>query len=249
MTSGLRGWRVRVMPRCASASFTALTTAAGAPMAPPSPIPLKPPGRADGVTMWPYSNSGVSGAVGQQVVEERRGERVADVVVDELLVQHAADALHDAPGDLAFDDHRVDHDAAVLAHDVAQERDQAGVGVDLARADVRGIRERGADGREAGRDLEPGRRAVGKLARPQVGELRDLGQRSRRARRAPHRDHAMLDVEVVDRQLPSRARRSRAHGRASRARSDGRHRHRRPRCGCRRWSRRAVTLRCRRAAR
>ena len=37
------------------------------------------------------------------------GERVAVVVVDEVLEQHAADALDHAAGDLALDDHRVDH--------------------------------------------------------------------------------------------------------------------------------------------
>ena len=51
-----------------------------------------------------------------------RGERVAVVVVDEVLVEHAADPLHDAARDLPVDDHRVDDDAAVLAHDVTQDR-------------------------------------------------------------------------------------------------------------------------------
>ena len=48
-----------------------------------------------------------------------RRERVAVGVVDEVLEQHAADALHHAAGDLAFDDVRVDHVPAVLRHDVA----------------------------------------------------------------------------------------------------------------------------------
>ena len=39
-----------------------------------------------------------------------------------MLVEHAADALHGAAGDLALDDVGVDHRAAVLAHDVAEQR-------------------------------------------------------------------------------------------------------------------------------
>ena len=63
------------------------------------------------------------------------------VVVDEVLEERAADALHRAAGDLAFDDRRVDHHAAVLADDVAQQRDHAGVRIDLDRADVARVRE------------------------------------------------------------------------------------------------------------
>lgn len=40
MRAGVRGRRVRATPSGASASLTALTTAGGAPMAPPSPTPL-----------------------------------------------------------------------------------------------------------------------------------------------------------------------------------------------------------------
>ena len=45
----------------------ALITAGGEPMAPPSPIPLCPPGLVGaGVSMWPYSMSGTSAAVGSR---------------------------------------------------------------------------------------------------------------------------------------------------------------------------------------
>ena len=40
MVSGSSGWSSTVTPCCASASATALNTAAGAPIAPPSPTPL-----------------------------------------------------------------------------------------------------------------------------------------------------------------------------------------------------------------
>src|SRR5215204_4005326 len=54
---------------------------------------------------------------GEQVVHEAARQRVADLVVDEALVEHAADALYDAAGNLALDDLRVDHLPAVLADD------------------------------------------------------------------------------------------------------------------------------------
>ena len=71
--------------------------------------------------MWPYSMRRDVGRGREQVVEERRRERVAVVVVDEVLEEGAADALDGAAGDLALDDRRVDHHAAVLADDVAQQ--------------------------------------------------------------------------------------------------------------------------------
>ena len=49
------------------ASATALMTAGGDPMAPPSPMPLNPPGLVGaGVSMWPYSTIGTSAAVGSR---------------------------------------------------------------------------------------------------------------------------------------------------------------------------------------
>ena len=66
MRDGVSGRRVTVTPNGASASATALTTAGGAPMAPPSPTPLWPPGPPLGVSMCPYSIIGMSAAVGSR---------------------------------------------------------------------------------------------------------------------------------------------------------------------------------------
>ena len=63
---GVSGSRVTVTPNGASASATALTTAGGAPIAPPSPTPLYPPGPGLGVSTWPYSMTGTSAAVGSR---------------------------------------------------------------------------------------------------------------------------------------------------------------------------------------
>ena len=66
MRWGESGSRVNVTPNGASASATALTTAGGAPIAPPSPTPLKPPGPGLGVSMCPYSIDGTSAADGMR---------------------------------------------------------------------------------------------------------------------------------------------------------------------------------------
>jgi hypothetical protein len=43
-----------------------------------------------------------------------------------VLEQQAPDSLHDAAGDLAFDNARVDHHPALFAHDVPEQTDHAG---------------------------------------------------------------------------------------------------------------------------
>src|SRR5262249_37155633 len=61
MCDGVSGWMLTALiPNGDRASATALMIAGGAPMAPPSPMPLNPPGRLDGVSMWPYSMTGTS---------------------------------------------------------------------------------------------------------------------------------------------------------------------------------------------
>ena len=111
-----------------------------------------------------------------EVVHERGGERVAVLVDGEVLVERVPDALRDAARDLPLDDVGVDHRAAVLAHDVAEELHLAGVDVDLAGADVGGVHpDRAGGGGVARRRLQARRRAGGQ--RPQV--------RCRRCGRSP----------------------------------------------------------------
>ena len=62
------------------------------------------------------------------------------VVVDRLLVEHRADALHDAARDLPVDHRGVDELAAVLDRDVAVDVHASGVQVDLDPAHVRRLR-------------------------------------------------------------------------------------------------------------
>src|SRR5687768_3460417 len=63
--SGVMGWSEISAPNGASASLTALRMAAGAPVVPASPAPLKPPAiDGAGVSRWWSSNAGRSAAVG-----------------------------------------------------------------------------------------------------------------------------------------------------------------------------------------
>ncbi len=65
------------------------------------------------------------------VVEEAGNVEPAIPVIDVFLVQGPADALRDAALDLAFDIGGVDRAANILRGDNAQDRDLAGLGVDL----------------------------------------------------------------------------------------------------------------------
>ena len=68
------------------------------------------------------------GRVGHEEVHEARVEQLARLVVGHPLVERATDALGDAAVDLALDDHRVDHRAAVVDDAVAQDRISAVTG-------------------------------------------------------------------------------------------------------------------------
>ena len=69
---------------------------------------------------------------GHQVIGERADQRLALLVVGNLLVERGADALHDTAADLSFDNHRVDHRAAILGDGEIEE-----LGIDPARISVR----------------------------------------------------------------------------------------------------------------
>ena len=116
------------------------------------------------------------------------GERVAVVVVGEVLEQRAADALHDAARDLALDDVRVDHRAAVLADDVAQQRRPARSSTSTSHVHtwVAFAQIDGALGGVPRARLEPGRDAGRQRCRVEVGERGDLGERDADRGRAAH---------------------------------------------------------------
>ena len=62
----------------------------------------------------------------QQIIRESPGQRLAGLVEPHQLEQGRADAMDDAAADLALDHHRIDHAAAIMNHDVAENFDRAG---------------------------------------------------------------------------------------------------------------------------
>ena len=137
------------------------------------------------------------GGARQQVVGERRAERLAVRVEAHLFVERGADALGRAADDLAVDDHGVDQGAAVLDHDVVQDLDFAGLGIDGDDGGVGGVAEgaRVALGLVAGGNLEAGRIDIGRqVLRAAVPRARDLGDAD--AARWPHH-LAAFDAHIL----------------------------------------------------
>src|ERR1700747_1139483 len=130
-------------PRGASASSTALTTAAGAPIEPASPQPLAPSGLW--VQGWLSSPSvtygGRSAADGTGDSTRRAPHELAAAVVGAMLEQRLADALGEAAVDLALDDHRIDDGADVIDAPETDDLDAAGVRIDLELTDMRAVAE------------------------------------------------------------------------------------------------------------
>ena len=72
----------------------------------------------------------------QEIVGQRRCQRLALRVERHLFEQRRADALRGAAVHLAVDDHRIDQDAGVFDHDVVEDFDAAGFRIDR---DDRGV--------------------------------------------------------------------------------------------------------------
>ena len=88
---------------------TAFCTAGVAPIVPDSPMPLAPSGLSGvGVSMCDQLEARQLGGGDHGVVGEVRGDRVAVVVVADLLEQRLGRALGDAAVDLALGEQRVD---------------------------------------------------------------------------------------------------------------------------------------------
>ena len=107
-------------------------------------------------------------------------QRLAARVVEEFLEQRAADALRQAAGDLALDQHRIDRPADVVGDEIALDGDGAGVAVDAHHGDVHAI------GIVHVVRLEPAfggkaRRRVAEELRGRRERARDLAERDRRS--------------------------------------------------------------------
>ena len=134
----------------------ALITAAGAPIAPPSPRPFAPVIEASliGLEMDDLDRRDLARGRRQEV-GERGGEDVAGGVVDDLLEEGVGDPLRDAAVHLAVGDHRIDEQAGVLDGDEALDPHAPGLDVDLDHRRMAGVgigarRIVGGEGHEAG---------------------------------------------------------------------------------------------------
>ena len=115
MRAGVIGISRCLMPYSDSASITAFTTAGSPPEQPASPQPLAPSGLVLVGTGWlRHLDHRRVVRARHGVVHERAGQQLAVVVVDRLLQQRLADALHHAAMDLALDQQRIDDGAEIV---------------------------------------------------------------------------------------------------------------------------------------
>src|SRR5262245_58034899 len=109
------------------------------------------------------------------VIHEATGEELPGLaVVDLVLDQRLADALYDAALDLSADDHRIEHAAEVIDHEIAIEGDLAGLGIDLQLADVRAVGMAGRACAVAAGRLEPHAEFLGQRPHRRIGRLGDI---------------------------------------------------------------------------
>ena len=129
-----------------NASITALATDGSPPDVPASPQPLAPSGLLLVGTGW-LSDVDHRRVVRARhgVVHERAGHQLAVEIVDGLLKQHLAQALHHAALNLALDQQRIDDGAKIIDCGVSHDVRCAGVRIDLDFGDMAAIREGGGD--------------------------------------------------------------------------------------------------------
>src|SRR6516164_10638240 len=88
----------------------------------------------------------------EQVVGQGACEGLASVIIGYLFVKGSADALHHTAPDLALDEHRIDHRAAILADRKVEKLDKAGLRIYHYNSTVCGVRiDPGPDRRLVGR--------------------------------------------------------------------------------------------------
>ena len=95
-------------------------------------------------------------------------------VVDLMLDQRLAEALHDAAVDLAAHDQRIEHAAEIVDHEIAVDHHLAGVRIHLQLADVRAVGMARRIGAVAAGRLQPDAEFLGERARRRIGGLGDV---------------------------------------------------------------------------
>jgi len=141
------------------------------------------------------------GRAREQVLGERRRLRLSGLVVHVQLEQREAHALSDAAPDLALDDHRVDHRAAILDDDDPLDRHAAGAAVNLDHCGNRPVGVSGARGVEECRRGQRGVAELGADVRGEVGRPGDRRERNPPRRGAADADRAVDQLEVFVRGL------------------------------------------------
>ena len=115
----------------------------------------------------------------QQIVRERRRQRLAGRIERHLLVQRGADALGQTAIDLAVHHHRIDENAAVLDDDVIEDLDLSEIRIDGNDRGMRGIAEGSGIALRlvARRDLQSaGVDVSGQILRPAIPGMGDFLQ-------------------------------------------------------------------------
>ena len=136
-----------------------------------------------GVSVVSHVEDGQVGGRRHEIVHEVVGQRIAEFVVADVLVQRLRDTLRDAPVLLAFDDDRVDDAAAVVDRDEAHEIDRAGFGVDFDHRGVHAVGKRRAVLVDVGAGAEMTRRYERRDVRWQRARVRWRRVRPRTTRR------------------------------------------------------------------
>ena len=128
-------------PGWASASSIAAAMAAPAALAPPSPAPLTPSEieRTRRVLGDQHLDRRDFARRRHEVIGEADAERLAARIVEKFFEQCAADALSDAAGDLAVDQHRIDRLADVVGDEKSLDSGRSGVAVDTHDGDVNAV--------------------------------------------------------------------------------------------------------------
>ena len=120
-----------------SALETAFAIAPPTGMMPPSPAPLAPSGLfGEGCCFErDRADHGIIGRDRDQVIRERGRQQLPVRIVGDLLAEHAAQALHRGADHLAVQCHRVDDAADIVDHDIVDDLDMAGLGIDRDMGD------------------------------------------------------------------------------------------------------------------
>src|SRR5215510_2543733 len=138
-----------------------------------------------------------------QIVRHVAVQELAALVVEAVLEQRAAQTLHDAAADLLVDQLWIDHRAAVFHAPVLDEPDEAGLDVyfEIARLDAVGEGKRPGARHVVARRHQLGLEARRQRVRTEIGDAGELRERQALGAGGAIDYEAVADVELVGRRL------------------------------------------------